>query len=170
MQELDAKLKQLPAWELAPYPVELEAGGSPESLAPPEDSKPQKEDRRDIDEDGGHLYDRIKMLYEEGYEPEPVLTQRREDAISIISNLSPPCLKHEFSYPQQSHLITNVTFLWDSSLFWMWRTSSSRIRNWCRHRRRKFKSWWLFAPVYLLLLRRPLSSVPWEVLLLMLPS
>ena len=33
MQKLDAKLKQLPAWELATYPEELEAGRSPEFLA-----------------------------------------------------------------------------------------------------------------------------------------
>ena len=74
-------------------------------------SKPKKEDRRDIDEDQGHLYDRIKMLYEEGYELEPVLTQGMEDAISIISNLFPPCLKHEFSYHKQSHLITNSHYI-----------------------------------------------------------
>ena len=45
MQELDAKLKQLPAWELATYLGELEAGRSPESLVSPVGSKPQKEDR-----------------------------------------------------------------------------------------------------------------------------
>ena len=66
MQELDAQLKQLPAWELATYPGELEAGGPPKSLAPPVGSKPWKKDRGDIDEDRGHWFDRIKMLYEEG--------------------------------------------------------------------------------------------------------
>ena len=55
------------------------------------------------------------MLYEEGYELKPVLTQEMEDAILIVSNLSPPCLKHEFPYAQQSCLITNVTFLTDPS-------------------------------------------------------
>ena len=40
-----------------------------------------------------------------------MLTQGMEDAILIISNLSPPCLKPEFSYPQQSHLIPNMTLL-----------------------------------------------------------
>ena len=89
MQELDAKLRQLPALELATYPGELEAGRLPESLAPLVGSKPQKEDQGDIDEDGGHLYDRMKMPYEEGYELEPVLTEGMEDAISIRSNLSP---------------------------------------------------------------------------------
>ena len=73
--------------------------GLPKSLAPLLGSKPQKEDKGDIDEDGGHLYDRINMLYKEDYEPEPVLTQRMDDGISIISNLSPSCLKHELSYP-----------------------------------------------------------------------
>ena len=29
MQELEAKLKQLPAWELATYPGELEVAGAP---------------------------------------------------------------------------------------------------------------------------------------------
>ena len=56
------------------------------------------------------------MLYEEGYEPEAVLTQGMEDAILIVSNLSPPCLKHGFSYHQESGLVPNVTFLPDSSL------------------------------------------------------
>ena len=66
MQELD-RLKQLPAWELTAYLGQLEAGRSPKSLALPVGSKPQKEDRGDVDEDGGHLYDWVKMLYEEGY-------------------------------------------------------------------------------------------------------
>ena len=35
-------------------------------------------------------------MYEEGYEPKPMLTQGMEDAILIVGNLSPPCLKHEF--------------------------------------------------------------------------
>ena len=38
----------------------------PKSLAPPMDSKPQKEDISDIDEERGHLYDRVKILYKEG--------------------------------------------------------------------------------------------------------
>ena len=54
---------------------------------------------------------KIKMMYEEGYYPETVLTQEMEDAISLISNLSLPYLKHEFSCPQQSCLIANVTYL-----------------------------------------------------------
>ena len=56
MQELDAKLKQLPVWELATYMGALETGGPPESLSPPVGSKPWKEDREDIDEDGDCLY------------------------------------------------------------------------------------------------------------------
>ena len=70
MQKLDAKFKHLPAWELAAYPGELEAGRPPESLAPPVGSKPLKEEEG-TDKDGGHLYNRIKMLYKKGYEPEP---------------------------------------------------------------------------------------------------
>ena len=42
MQELDAKLKQLPAWEIATYPGVLEAGGPPKSLVPPVGFTPQK--------------------------------------------------------------------------------------------------------------------------------
>ena len=91
-------------------------------------SKSCKDDRGHIDVDGGHLYDMIKMLYKEDYEPEPVLTQGMEDAISVLSNLPPPCLKNDFSYPRQSYLITNVTFFLDSSLFRLKRTSS-RMRN-----------------------------------------
>ena len=55
------------------------------------------------------------MLYEEGYKPKPVLTQGMEDAISIVSNLTPSCLKQEFPYPQQSFLIAIVTSLLDPS-------------------------------------------------------
>ena len=62
-------------------------------------SKPQREDKMGVDEDGGDLYNRVKMLYEEGYEALPVLTQGTEDALLIVSNLSPPCLQHKFSYP-----------------------------------------------------------------------
>ena len=109
--------KQLPAWELAAYLGEMEAGGPSKSLAPLVGSKPWKKDKGDIDEDVGHLYDRTKMLYKEDYEPEPVLTRGMEDAISIISNLSPPCLKHKLSYPQQSYLVTHGTFLQNFSLF-----------------------------------------------------
>ena len=115
MQELDSKLKQLTARELATYPGELKAGWTPKFHAPTVGCKPQKEDRWDRDENGSHLYDRIKMLYKEGYELEPVLTQGTEDVISIISNLSPPYLKHEFSYPQQSVSELMVMSLLDSS-------------------------------------------------------
>ena len=52
MWEADIKLKQLQAWELLAYLGELEAGRPLESLALPVDSKPQKEDQGDIDEDG----------------------------------------------------------------------------------------------------------------------
>ena len=103
MQELDAKLKQLPASGLATYLGELEAGGSPKSAAPLVGFMPWKDDRGDVDEDGGHLYDREKMLYEEGYEPKPVLTQETEEAILVVSTFS-PCLEHKFSYPNSSVL------------------------------------------------------------------
>ena len=99
MQELDATLWVL---ELATYPGEMEAGGPPESLAPPVGSKSWKEDVGDIDEDGGHLYDRIKMLCEEGHEPEPVLTHGREGVILIISNLSLPAWSMRFLIPTAS--------------------------------------------------------------------
>ena len=114
MQELDTKLKQLPAWELTTYPGELEAGRPPKSQALLVGSKPQKEDRGDVEKDGGHLYDRLKMLYKEIYEPKPVLIQGMEDTISIISNLFPPYLQHEFSYAQQSCPVTNVISIMDS--------------------------------------------------------
>ena len=72
---------------------------APVSLAPPAGSKPQEEDWGDIDEDEGHLYDQVKMLHEEDYEPSPVFTQRMEDAILIVSYLSPFYVQHEFYYP-----------------------------------------------------------------------
>ena len=52
MWEFNAKLKQLPAWELAVYLGELEGHGPSVSLAPQTGSKPPKEDQGDIDEDG----------------------------------------------------------------------------------------------------------------------
>ena len=99
MQVLDTKLKQLPTWELATDLGELEMGGAPESLGPLLGFKLQGEDRGDMYKDRGYLYGRIKILCEEDYEPEPVLTQGMEDAISIISNLSSPCLKCDFHTP-----------------------------------------------------------------------
>ena len=115
MWELDVKLKQLPVWELVAYPGELEVGGTPESLVPLVGSKPHMEDCNDIDEDEVHLYIRVKMLYEEGYKPKPVLTQGTEDTILIISSLSPPHLQHAFYYPQQSCPTNNMASLLDSS-------------------------------------------------------
>ena len=69
------------------------------SLALPVGSEPQKEDQGDVDEDGDHLYDQVKMLVEEGYEPSPVFTQEIGDVMSIVSNLSPFYMQHEFSTP-----------------------------------------------------------------------
>ena len=117
MWEFDAKLKQLPAWELAIYPGEMEADGPSVSLAPPVGSKPQKEDQGDIDEDGGHLYNGVKMLYQEGSESSPVFTQGTGDAIVIVSNLSPFYVQHEFSISKQSDSVTNMAFLLGSSFF-----------------------------------------------------
>ena len=94
MWELDTKLKQLPVWELATYLGELEAGGPSMSLAHPVDSKPWREEWGNIDEDEGNLYNWMNMLYEEGYKPRPVLTQGTEAAILIVSDLSPPYVKH----------------------------------------------------------------------------
>ena len=128
MQELDAKLKWLLAWELATYLGELKAGGSPEFLAPLVGSKPQKEDKGDIDEDRSHLYDRIKMLYEEDYELEPVLTHRTEDAISVVIS---PLLASSMNYPTHN---SPASLLMEPPpnvllFFRIQRTSSSRMRN-----------------------------------------
>ena len=62
MQELSAQLQQLPEWEFALYPGELEAGGPPASLAPPSGSKSQKGDQGEMDEEGGHLYEHINIV------------------------------------------------------------------------------------------------------------
>ena len=72
---------------------------TPEFLALPVGSKPWKEDQGDIDDNGGHLYNWVKMLYEEGNEPRAVLTQRTEDTILIVSSLSPPYVQHKFLLP-----------------------------------------------------------------------
>ena len=73
MWDLTAKLEQLPALEFVTYPRELEAGRPTVYLAPSVDSKPQIEDQGQVDEEGGHLYNHIKMLYEEDLCLEPVL-------------------------------------------------------------------------------------------------
>ena len=89
MWDLSAKLEQLPVWEFAPYLGKLEAGAPPVSLVPPAGSKPWREDQGEIDEEGGHLYDHNKMLYEENFHPEPVQTQRMEDAIALVRIILP---------------------------------------------------------------------------------
>ena len=88
MWELTTKLEQLAAWEFVPYLGELEVGRPPLYLAPWAGSKPQREDWGVVDEEGDHLYDCIKMLYEDDFCPEPVLTQGMEDAIALVSELS----------------------------------------------------------------------------------
>ena len=50
----------------------------------------------EVDEEGGHLYGCIKMLYAEDYCLEPVQTQGTEDAISLVSRTS--CYKMKSSY------------------------------------------------------------------------
>ena len=71
-----------------PISKELEAGRPPVSLAPLAGSKPQTEDQGEIDE-GGHLYDFIKMLYEENFCPEQVKTKGMEDAIALVKIHAP---------------------------------------------------------------------------------
>ena len=88
MWELTTKLEQMPTWELTPYPGELLAGRPPVSLALLVGSKPQMGDWGEVDEEGGHLYDPIKMLYKDDFCPEPVLTQGMEDAIVLVSIIS----------------------------------------------------------------------------------
>ena len=67
MWQLADKLKQMLVWELVTNPEELEAGRPYKSLAPPVGSKPQREDQGNVHEDSRHLYNWVKMLYEEGY-------------------------------------------------------------------------------------------------------
>ena len=50
----------------------------------------------------------IKMLYKEDYHPELVQTQGTENAISLVSSLSPSCLEHEF-YPCPFPLVPAFT-------------------------------------------------------------
>ena len=47
------------------YPGELEVDGPPVSLAPPVGPKSQVEDLGEVDKEGGHLYECIKMFYKE---------------------------------------------------------------------------------------------------------
>ena len=99
MWELTTELEQLPAWEFATHPGKLKAGGPPVSLVPLAGSKPQLEDQREVDKEGGHLYNCIKILHKGNFCLEPVLIRGMEDVIALVSNLSPSCLKHDFSYP-----------------------------------------------------------------------
>ena len=81
------------------YQWELETGRPTVSLAPLAGSKPQMEDHMEVDEEGYYLYNCIKMLYEEYFHLQPVLTWGMEDGIVLVSNLPPSCLKHDFLYP-----------------------------------------------------------------------
>ena len=55
-------------------PRGAEVGGPPVSLTLPADPKSQVEDWGEVDKEGGHLYEYIKIIYEEDYHPEPVHT------------------------------------------------------------------------------------------------
>ena len=130
-----ASLGSLPhtqgSWRLAGLSV---------SLAPLVGSKLQMEDQGEVGEEGGHLYDHIKMVYEEDFCPESVLTQGMEDAIVLVSNLS-PFLSEAWIFLSPNSPISHL--IWPFALwFENTRIISSRMRNWCGHRRRKFRSWW----------------------------
>ena len=68
-----------------------------------------------MDEERGHLYECINILYEEDYHPEPVHTHRMVDALALVSSLSPSGLSPKFhlcssqvilAYPKaDSHLL-----------------------------------------------------------------
>ena len=75
-------------WEFDPYPGQLEVGRPSVSLAPQAGFKYQREDQGEVDEEGDYLYNHIKMLYEDDFCPEPMLTQGMEDAIALVSELS----------------------------------------------------------------------------------
>ena len=84
----------MPVWMITTYPRELEVGSPLVFLCP--SSRPQVLSRRlgEVDEEGGHLYKDIKMLYEEDYCQELVQTWGTEDAISLVGSLSSSCLEH----------------------------------------------------------------------------
>ena len=64
----------------------------------------------EVDKEGGHLYNCIKMLYEEAFHPEPVLTQGTEDALNLEVTSPLPTLGMNFLTPTVLFLI-NMTFL-----------------------------------------------------------
>ena len=70
--------------------------GPPISLILPADPKSQAEDWGELDEEGGHLHECIKILYKEDYHPEQVHTYGAADTLALVSSLSPSCLNHKF--------------------------------------------------------------------------
>ena len=64
----------MPVWVFMTYLGELEVGGPLVSLIVPADPKSQAEDWGEVDEEEGHLFLHIKILYEEDYHPKPVHT------------------------------------------------------------------------------------------------
>ena len=86
----------MPAWMVTTYPGELLLGSPPISLVLPADPKSQAEDWREVDEEGGHLYDSIKILYKEDYHPKPVHTHEMADVLALVSSLSSSCLDPKF--------------------------------------------------------------------------
>ena len=94
----------MPAWMFTTYPGDLEVGGHPVSLILPADPKSKTEDQGELDEEGGHLYEHIKILCEEDYRPKPVHTHGMAEALALVSSLSPSCLNPKF-YLSPTHLI-----------------------------------------------------------------
>ena len=105
----------MPVWMFITYPGELQVGGPLVSLNLPANPTSQSEDQGEVDEEGGHLYKHIKILYEEDYHPEPVHTHGTVQTLALVSCLSPFFLNPKFhlcpsqlllAYPKAaSHLL-----------------------------------------------------------------
>ena len=81
---------------------ELTAGGAPISTIPVKGPKSQKEELGEMDEDGGHLYKRIKHLYKEGFEPGKLAIQGTTDSLAWYTSFHcgvelRPSLSHSLS-------------------------------------------------------------------------
>ena len=96
----------MPVRMLTMHPGELEVRGPVVTLILPADPKSQAEDWGEVDEEGGHLYECIKIIYEEDYHPKPVHTHGMVDALALVSSLSSFYLNPKFHLcPSQSILV-----------------------------------------------------------------
>ena len=151
------------------HPLPRGAGGGQVSCLSCLSSRPYISSRRmgEMGEEGGHLYECIKMFYKDNYHLQPVWIHGTEDAISLVRSISLSCLKHEFYscpfplFPALTKVVYHLLFSdHEGPPSTKWNTLMSTGEE-------SIKSWWWSVQACLPLLRRPFSGLP-ECLMQML--